>query len=158
LTPEVNRRYGPAPSNADSAVNILIDVVRDQSGKKYTMDHYQTRFPTNVIDVAGFLVRLAGRNHLLSSRSCTNGPFFFFFSFSSFFVLREPERPKSAPLPPLIHYSAEEPFTKYEMCLFFARILGLPHAHIVPDAEPPPPGTAQPSCIKISLDHFLSLP
>ncbi|KAI9507582.1 NAD-P-binding protein [Russula earlei] len=102
--------YGPAPSNADSAVNILLDVVRDQSGKKYTMDHYQTGFPTNVLDIADFLVRLA-------------------------------ERPKSAPLPPVIHYSAEEPFTKYEICLIFARILGLPHAHIIPHAGPPPPGS-----------------
>lgn len=55
----MHRRYGPAPSNADSAVNILLDAVQDQSGKKYTMDHYQTRFPTNVLDIAGFLVRLA---------------------------------------------------------------------------------------------------
>lgn len=54
---------------------------------------------------------------------------------------REPERPKSPRLPPIIHYSAEEPFTKYEICLIFARILGLPHAHITPDAGPPPPGT-----------------
>lgn len=102
--------YGPAPSNADSATNILVDVVRDQSGKKYTMDHYQTRFPTNVLDIASFLVRLA-------------------------------KRPKSARLPPIIHYSAEESFTKYEICLVFARILGLPHAHIIPDAGPPPPGS-----------------
>jgi len=102
--------YGPASSNAESAVNILLDIVRDQSGKKYTMDHYQTRFPTNVLDIASFLVRLA-------------------------------KRPKSAPLPPVIHYSAEEPFTKYEICLVFARILGIPHAHIIPDAGPPPPGS-----------------
>jgi S-adenosylmethionine synthetase len=58
----MHRRYGPAPSNTESAVNILLDVVRDQSGKKYTMDHYQTRFPTNVLDIAGFLVRLASKN------------------------------------------------------------------------------------------------
>jgi len=102
--------YGPAPSNADSAVNILVDVVRDQSGKKYNMDHYQTRFPTNVLDIASFLVRLA-------------------------------RRPKGALLPPIIHFSAEEPFTKYEICLVFARVLGVPHAHIIPDAGPPPPGS-----------------
>ena len=60
-----HRRYGPAPSNADSAINILVDVVRDQSGKKYTMDHYQTRFPTNVLDIASFLVRLASMNSSL---------------------------------------------------------------------------------------------
>jgi hypothetical protein len=63
----MNRRYGPAQSNAESAVNILLDVVQDQSGKKYTMDHYQTRFPTNVLDVAGFLVRLASTGHLFFS-------------------------------------------------------------------------------------------
>ena len=54
-------RYGPAPSNKDSAVNILLDVVADQSGKQYKMDHYATRFPTNVLDIADFLVRLTSR-------------------------------------------------------------------------------------------------
>ncbi|GJE95483.1 SDR family oxidoreductase [Phanerochaete sordida] len=96
--------YGPAPKNSDTAVNILIDVVTDQSGKTYTMDHYATRYPTNVLDIADFLVRLS-----------TLPP---------------------ARLPPVLHYSAAEPFTKYEMCLVFAQILGLPHTHIVPDAEP----------------------
>ncbi|KAN0131652.1 hypothetical protein V8E53_010494 [Lactarius tabidus] len=115
--------YGPAPSNADSAVNILLDVVRDQSGKQYRMDHYQTRFPTNVLDVASFLVRLA-------------------------------QRPRDARLPPVIHYSAEEPFTKYEICLVFARILGVPHAHIIPDAGPPPPGsTPRPQNTQFSLQE-----
>ena len=52
-------RYGPAPKNSDSAVNILLDVVADQSGKQYKMDHYATRFPTNVLDIADFLVRLS---------------------------------------------------------------------------------------------------
>jgi S-adenosylmethionine synthetase len=59
-TPSRATSYGPAPSNADSAVNVLLDVVRDQSGKSYKMDHFQTRYPTNVLDVAGFLTRLAG--------------------------------------------------------------------------------------------------
>lgn len=100
------------------------------------MDHYQTRFPTNVLDIASFLVRLARKE-----------PFPLSFFLSSHFVLfnlfihRESERPRDAPLPPVIHYSAEEPFTKYEICLIFARILGIPHAHIIPDAGPPPPGT-----------------
>lgn len=58
LTPSI--RYGPAPHNSDSAVNILLDVVQDQSGKSYKMDHYATRYPTNVIDIANFLVRLSG--------------------------------------------------------------------------------------------------
>ena len=45
--------------------------------------------------------------------------------------------PPSRVVPPIVHYSAPEPFTKYEMCLVFARILGVPHTHIVADAEPP---------------------
>ena len=52
--------YGPAPKNSDSAVNILLDIVRDQSGKTYKMDHYATRYPTNIVDIANFLVRLTG--------------------------------------------------------------------------------------------------
>ncbi|KAJ7158184.1 hypothetical protein C8R43DRAFT_360366 [Mycena crocata] len=96
--------YGPAPKNSDTAVNILIDFVEDQSGKTYKMDHYATRYPTNVVDIANFLVKL-----------------------SAF----------KKPIPAILHYSAAEPFTKYEMCLIFAKILGLPHDHIVPDAEEP---------------------
>lgn len=41
------------------------------------------------------------------------------------------------PTLPILHYSSPEPFTKYEMCLVFAKILGLPHSHIIPDAEEP---------------------
>ncbi|RPD75681.1 NAD(P)-binding protein [Lentinus tigrinus ALCF2SS1-7] len=105
--------YGPAPKNSDSAVNFLLDIVADQSGRTYKMDHYATRYPTNVLDIADFLVRLSGL-------------------------------PASRVIPPILHYSAEEPFTKYEMCLIFARILGVPHAHIVADAEPPKEGTPRP--------------
>ncbi|KAG6876077.1 hypothetical protein C0992_001039, partial [Termitomyces sp. T32_za158] len=96
--------YGPAPKNSDSAINILLDVVQDQSGKVYKMDHYATRYPTNVLDIAHFLVRLSGRK---------------------------------GSVPPILHYSAAEPYTKYEICLVFAKILNLPHDHIIPDAKPP---------------------
>lgn len=53
-------RYGPAPNNSDTAVNILLDVVQDQSGKTYDVDHVATRFPTNIHDIARFLVVLTG--------------------------------------------------------------------------------------------------
>ncbi|KAF8966573.1 hypothetical protein BDZ97DRAFT_1806924 [Flammula alnicola] len=96
--------YGPAPKNSDSAINILLDIVQDQSGQTYKMDHYGTRYPTNVEDIANFLVRLTGFKN---------------------------------PIPPILHYSGDEPFTKYEICLTFAKILGLSHKHIIPDAEPP---------------------
>ncbi|KAJ3525267.1 hypothetical protein NM688_g8428 [Phlebia brevispora] len=105
--------YGPTPNNADSAINLLFDIVSDQSGKTYKMDHYATRYPTNVLDIADFLVRLASL-------------------------------PSRKPLPPIIHYSAEEPFTKYEICLVFAKLLGLPHTHIVPQSDEPKDAATRP--------------
>lgn len=119
-------RYGPAPLNKDSAVNILLDVVADQSGKQYNMDHFATRFPTNVLDIADFLVRL------------TSTPSFPFRG-DSWLIYRTTfaALPSSRAIPPILHYSAAEPFTKYEMCLIFAKILGVPRGHIIADAEAP---------------------
>lgn len=71
------------------------------------MDHVQTRFPTNTQDIASFLHRL---------------------------ILRPTSTNK---LPPIIHYTAKEPLTKYEMCLILAKVLDVPHDHIVPDTEEP---------------------
>nr|XP_019013445.1 dTDP-4-dehydrorhamnose reductase [Kwoniella pini CBS 10737]OCF52226.1 dTDP-4-dehydrorhamnose reductase [Kwoniella pini CBS 10737] len=51
--------YGDTEYNAESAVNILRDVVEDQSGKQYKMDAYQVRFPTNVQDVGRVLYDLS---------------------------------------------------------------------------------------------------
>ncbi|KAF6744720.1 hypothetical protein DFP72DRAFT_1018595 [Ephemerocybe angulata] len=96
--------YGPAPKNSDSAINVLLDIVQDRSGKKYTMDHYATRYPTNVIDIANFLLRLTE---------------------------------VKAPIPKVLHFSGDEPYTKYEICLVFAKILGVPHDHINPNANAP---------------------
>jgi S-adenosylmethionine synthetase len=41
-------------------------------------------------------------------------------------------RSNVVPLPPILHFSSQEPFTKYEMCLEFAKILDLPIDHITP--------------------------
>ncbi|KAK8869876.1 dTDP-4-dehydrorhamnose reductase [Kwoniella newhampshirensis] len=51
--------YGKTEYNSESAVNVLRDVVEDQSGKSYKMDAYQVRFPTNVEDVARVLFDLS---------------------------------------------------------------------------------------------------
>jgi len=102
--------YGPVKVNSDSAINMLLDVVRDQSGKEYKMDHYQTRYPTNVLDIASFLVGLADKF---------------------------PD--KATQLPPILHFTAREPYTKYEICLVLAAHSNppLPHDHIVPDDKEP---------------------
>ena len=117
-----SHRYGPAPKNSDSAINILLDVVQDQSGKAYKMDHFATRYPTNVLDIANFLVRLTGMCRL-ADLSCV-------WTLKISVGLNKP-------IPYILHYSGDEPYTKYEICLIFAKILGLPHQHIVPDTEPP---------------------
>jgi len=121
-------------------VNILLDVVGDQSGKQYKMDHYATRYPTNVEDIAGFLVRAIGTvtntkmglNHSFTVDACSPG--------------------HRKQLLPILHYSGDEPFTKYEMCLVFAKILGLPHDHIIPDINPPTgaDATARPRDCRLS--------
>ncbi|KAF5381345.1 hypothetical protein D9615_008349 [Tricholomella constricta] len=141
--------YGPAPRNSDSAINILLDVVQDQSGKTYKMDHYATRYPTNVLDIAQFLVRLSETgpalartpNHYLTSATPPSFPSIFPQSLTHAAALGYKK-----PIPPILHYSAAEPFTKYEICLVYAKILGLPHGHIIPDAEPPsgPGATTRP--------------
>ena len=90
------------------------------------MDHYATRYPTNVIDIAAFLVRLAGAH-------------------------------AASPLPPILHYSAAEPYTKYEICLILAQLSQpkpLDHAHIIPDeAEPVIPlgGVGRPKDCRLSV-------
>lgn len=40
-------------------------------------------------------------------------------------------------IPPILHYSAPEPYTKYEICLVFSKLLGVSITHIIPDAEEP---------------------
>ena len=110
-------------------------MIQDQSGKIYKMDHYQTRYPTNVVDIANFLVRLTGAFSLARLDSISPRRLSFMeicFYNSSYTAL-----PCSKPIPPILHYSAPEPFTKYEICLIFARMLHLPHKHIVPESEPP---------------------
>lgn len=91
------------------------------------MDHFATRYPTNVVDIASFLVRLSGKSHLL--RSCR----YLFDLFNRFL----PPAGLKKPHLPILHYSAPEPFTKYEICLVFAKILNLSHSHIIADAEEP---------------------
>ncbi|OZJ05359.1 hypothetical protein BZG36_01532 [Bifiguratus adelaidae] len=72
--------YGNTEYNAESAVNVLRDAVMDSS-KQVDMDHFATRYPTNVEDCARVIKDLIVRKE--------RGTF---------------------------HFSAEEPYTKYQMC------------------------------------------
>ena len=101
--------YGEAESNAESAVNILINGVRDTS-KPAKMDSWARRFPTNVGDVARVLVDLSVK-------------------------LNDGEN-----LPPILHFSAQEEFSKLDMANIFARLLGVPTDHILSVSDAPSPG------------------
>lgn len=107
-----------------------MDVVQDRS-KGANMDDYAIRYPTNVVDIASFLVRLTGMYVLVEIL---------------IIKIRDFTALKADSLPPILHYSANEPFTKYDMCKIFANILGLSLDHIKPVSTPPtgPGATTRP--------------
>ena len=89
--------YGSAHTNAESAVNVLMDaVLKAQRGDKVSMDHWALRFPTNTEDVARVLRDVAVR-YLEKDR---------------------------ASLPRILQFSSEDKYTKYEICQLFAEIIG----------------------------------
>ncbi|KAJ2737973.1 hypothetical protein GGI20_006347, partial [Coemansia sp. BCRC 34301] len=101
--------YGPAEYAAESAVNVLIDVVK--SATKTKMDAWQARYPTCTLDVARVLVDLSE----ISAGTVGEG------------------------VAGVFHLSAAEKMTKYGMCQVFARILGMTDSlqHIIPVTEKP---------------------
>ncbi|KAG9286777.1 hypothetical protein G9A89_012327 [Geosiphon pyriformis] len=99
--------YGDVEDPAESAVNILLYVVKDRN-KKVSMDNYAIRYPSNVDDVARVIKDISVR-HLQEN-----------FSVSGTY-----------------HFSAQEPFTKYKMCSVLADILGIPFDHITPEVKKP---------------------
>ena len=97
--------YGHAESNAESAVNVLIDAVwkaaQDKDGQgPMEMDDYSLRYPTNTEDVARVIVDIANR-----------------------YLNADEAR---VAMPKILQFSGEQHFTKYQMCQIFAGILGLP--------------------------------
>ncbi|KAL2913099.1 hypothetical protein HK105_207444 [Polyrhizophydium stewartii] len=106
--------YGAVEYNAESSVSALIDL---DSSKQVTVDHFQSRFPTCVEDVAKALVALIDRHFA------------------------------GEPVEGIFHFSAKERMTKYEICScvsrcdvndqMFGELLGVSTAHVVPDSEPP---------------------
>lgn len=94
--------YGEAGSNAESAVNTLVDTVwkAQDPGAKIKMDDWAKRYPTNTEDVGRVCHDIAVK--YLSAASAR----------SSF--------------PKILQFTSEDCMTKYQMCEMFAEILGLP--------------------------------
>ncbi|KAI9307543.1 RmlD-like substrate binding domain-containing protein [Cunninghamella echinulata] len=94
--------YGQVEYNGESAVNILIDVVKNNA-KKAEMDNVCIRYPTNVDDIGRVIKDLAVKK--IENGSSINGVY---------------------------HFTAEEKFTKFDMCKIFADILKVPIDHLQP--------------------------
>ncbi|KAG0348951.1 hypothetical protein BG004_003434 [Podila humilis] len=107
--------YGETEYNGESAVNSLIDNVKDS--KVTSMDHYAIRYPTNVEDIARVIKDLSLKVRL--EKVFISG---------------------------ILHFSAEEKFTKYEICEVVAKILDVPLSHLQANASAPPKdaGTTRP--------------
>jgi sorting nexin-1/2 len=91
----ISYRYGKTESNDESAVNILLDALTTSSSSKpKKMDANAVRYPTSVSDVAKAL------SLLCKKYAATNES-----------------------IPPMLHFSAMEAMTKYDMCLVMARSL-----------------------------------
>ncbi|KAK4204336.1 hypothetical protein QBC40DRAFT_273265 [Triangularia verruculosa] len=102
--------YGSAKSNAESAVNVLMDSVlkAQQEGASISMDHWALRYPTNTEDIGRVCKDVAAKYLEASDRDS---------------------------LPRILQFSSEDKYTKYEICQLFAEINGLPIDRIRPNTE-----------------------
>lgn len=96
--------YGEADSRAESAVNVLVDSVwkAQEPGAKIKMDDWSKRYPTNTEDVGRVCYDVAAK--YLSASSAE----------------------ERSSLPKILQFTSEDCMTKYEMCVMFADILGVP--------------------------------
>ncbi|KAL8849587.1 MAG: hypothetical protein Q9221_005461 [Calogaya cf. arnoldii] len=113
--------YGHAETNAESAVNVLVDAVWKAAQEKdaqIPMDDWSVRYPTNTEDVARVIVDVASR-----------------------YLNADEAR---VAMPKVLQFSAEQRFTKYQMCQVFAEILGLPLSGMVGKGEDKDANVARP--------------
>jgi len=94
----------------ESAIGVLVNSVwkAQEKDAKIKMDHWALRYPTNTEDVGRVLVDIAAK--YLESEDASK-------------------------LPPILQFSSEDKFTKYEICQQFAEILGLPLDGMVANTE-----------------------
>ncbi len=108
--------YGAVQYLAESSVTVLAQNMLDARGteKKLSMDHWATRYPTLTDDVAFLLCQML--HYHFTTGNMTG----------------------------IYHWSGNEPLTKYEMALVFAKEIGFDPAQLVQDATPPGSGASRP--------------
>lgn len=110
--------YGAAEYNGESAVNVILDAVEKSKdpNANIKMDDWARRFPTNTQDVGRVCNDIAVR------------------------YIRDKQNLKS--LPKILHFSAEEDMTKYEIAQRLAAILGVEIPGMIANKEGNDPNAA----------------
>lgn len=113
--------YGPVDEgkgNKESAVNSLLDAVHKAQKENVVMDDWGIRYPTCTTDVGRVCKDVCER-----------------------FVGRQST--ERLGMERTLQFSAEERFTKYEICAVLAEIMGLPVGGLVANKEGNEPGGVQ---------------
>ena len=94
--------YGSAEEPSESAINVLMDLVwkAQEKDAEITIDDWAQRYPTNTEDVGRVCFDVALK-YLAANEARSN-------------------------LPKVLQFTAEDKFTKFEICQVFAEIMGLP--------------------------------
>ncbi|KAJ1940535.1 hypothetical protein FBU59_003781 [Linderina macrospora] len=121
--------YGPAKDPKESAVNVLLDIVK--GSKQVMMDDYQKRFPTCTEDVARVLADMTELSVGAAGESVAG----------------------------VLHFSAKLEMTKYAMCQVFANILGITSLdHVQPVRDKPTEAVAsRPDNTQLATDALEQL-
>ncbi|KAK9376459.1 uncharacterized protein V1513DRAFT_477616 [Lipomyces chichibuensis] len=95
-------RYGEVEKTSESAINALVDITLNVNREREVeMDNWQIRYPTNTQDVGRVLRDLA--DLILSGKK---------------------------EVPSILHFSATQKYTKYEICRILGELLGVPTSHL----------------------------
>jgi dTDP-4-dehydrorhamnose reductase len=101
--------YGPVEYMDESAITVIARQV--SSGNQSQIDHWATRYPTHVDDVASACLGLT-QAWIEENEQVRRGGIF--------------------------HFSGDEPMTKADMAAVIGEVLGLDTSHLEPSSSPPP--------------------
>ncbi|ODQ71506.1 hypothetical protein LIPSTDRAFT_4739 [Lipomyces starkeyi NRRL Y-11557] len=95
-------RYGEVEKTSESAINALVDITLNVNREtEVEIDNWQIRYPTNTQDIGRVLRDLA--DLILSGKK---------------------------EVPSILHFSATQKYTKYEICQLLGELLGVPTTHL----------------------------
>ena len=107
--------YGPAEQDSESAINVLMDVLRKAQSKNaesaIAMDDWAQRYPTNTEDVGRVCKDIAAK------------------------YLEAKGEEARASLPRVLQFSSEDRMTKYAVCQMMAEFMGMRLDGLKPNKE-----------------------